>query len=117
MSAGFPDDAKGITPPSSTSGRDEFLSEVIVELGFADPDTVEEAVQAAREPGRTVEKILLERGALDENQLARAIAERHGLDHVDLDEFEVDVDAARLLPHAAALRYQAVPIAFSTDGR
>src|SRR5436190_1858887 len=114
--AGFSDDARGVTPPSSSSGRHEFLSEVIVELGFADPGTVEEAVEAAREPGMTVEKILLERGALDEDQLARAIAERHGLDFVDLDEFDVDADAMKLITRSAGLRYRAAPIAFSVDG-
>ena len=114
--AGFPDGTRGVTPPSSSSGRHEFLSEVIVELGLAGPETVEEAVEAAREPGMTVEKILLERGALDGDQLARAIAERHGLDYVDLEEFEVDAEALKLIARSAGLRYRAAPIGFSVDG-
>ena len=74
----------GLTPPSLTGAGRRFLSDLIVELGFVDADTVASAVEAARRPGLTVEKVLLEQGALSEDQLARALAERYGLDHMDL---------------------------------
>jgi hypothetical protein len=77
---------------------------------------VERAVEGAREPGQTVALILLESGAIDEDQLSRAVAERHGLDHVDLEQFEVDPEAAALISRSAALRYRALPIAFAADG-
>lgn len=114
--AGFPEGAEGVTPPSSPEGTGGFLSDVIVELGFVDRETVERAVEAAREPGRRVDRILLESGALTEEELSRALAERYGIDHVDLDQFEVDMGAARLISRSTALRYRAVPIAFATDG-
>lgn len=114
--AGFPEGAEGVTPPTNPEGTGGFLSDVIVELGFVDPETVERAVEAAREPGRRVDRILLETGALTEEELARALAERYGIDHVDLDQFEVDMGAARLISRSTALRYRAVPIAFATDG-
>jgi type IV pilus assembly protein PilB len=56
--------------------------------------------------------VLLEQGAIDEDQLARAIAERYGLDHLDLTVFQVDMAAANLIDSAAAKRYSAVPVAF-----
>ena len=56
------------------------------------------------------------RNVLSEEQLSRATAELHGLDHVDLHEFEVDLDVARLISKSAARRYQAVPIAFDDEG-
>jgi hypothetical protein len=114
--AGFPDGAKGVTPPTSPSGTGGFLSDVIVELGFADVETVERAVEAAREPGRTVDRILLQGGALTEEELSRAIAERHGFDHVDLAQFEVNMDAASLIGRSTARRYRAAPIEIATDG-
>lgn len=114
--SGFPAGAKGVTPPTSSEGTGGFLSDVIVELGFVERETVERTIEAARDPGRTVERILLETGALTEDELSRAIAERYGFDHVDLDQFEVNMGAARLLGRSTALRYRAVPIAFATDG-
>ena len=50
---------KGITPASTPGGRGGFLSDLIVELGFADAAAVEQAVTAARVPGRTVSRVLV----------------------------------------------------------
>jgi hypothetical protein len=107
---------KGLTAPSQPGGRPGFLSDVIVELGMVEASTVEDAVNAARVPGRTVARILVETGALTEDQLARAIGERYGIDHVDLDAFQVDPAAANLITPSAAKRYKAVPVAFAPDG-
>jgi hypothetical protein len=65
----------GVVPPTG-GGHAGFLSDVIVELGFASRDTVEQAVRAARSPGSTVARVLVEMGAITEEQLARATAER-----------------------------------------
>ena len=46
------------------------------------------------------------------NQLARALAERNGLDYVDLSGFEVDKGAANLLSAVEARRFRAIPVAF-----
>jgi Type II secretion system (T2SS), protein E, N-terminal domain len=100
----------GIVPPTG-NGRSGFLSDVIVELGFASRETVEQAVRAARSPGSTVARVLVELGAITEEQLARATAERYGIDYVDLSGFEVDPTAANLIKPSAARRYRAVPIA------
>ena len=62
---------KGVVPPSDPGGRSGFLSDVIVELGFATPDAVEEAVREARS-GSTVAQVLVEKGSISEEQLARA---------------------------------------------
>ena len=102
----------GVTPPSAAGGRKSFLSDVIVDLGFATRETVEQAVRAARSPGTTVGRVLVTMNAISEEQLARATAERYGIDFVDLDGFRVDPAAAGLIKPAAAQRYQAVPVAF-----
>jgi hypothetical protein len=108
--------AGGITQPSHAGGRGGFLSDVVLELGFADSEEIERAVAEAREPGKLFERILVERGAIDENQLAQAIAERNGLPYVDLDEFEIDESAEKLISRDDALRYRALPLAFDAEG-
>ena len=45
--------------------------------------------------------------------LARALAERYGLDHLDLGVFWVNMAAANLVSTTVAKRYQAVPVAFA----
>jgi len=103
---------KGITRASRRGSSARFLTDVIVDLGFVSAQQVKDAVEASRNAGTTPERILLESGALTADQLARALAERYGLDHLDLSIFTVDMGAANLITSAAAKRYQAVPVAF-----
>lgn len=115
--AGFEAGAAGVTPPSSSTGRHGvFLTEVIVEMGFAGKERVDEAENAARVSGKTVEQLLLDNRVIDENQLSLAIAERNGLDHVDLERFDADMKAAECVGREVAARCGAVPIAFASDG-
>ena len=62
--------------------------------------------------GRSPEALLLEHGAITSDQLSRAIAERYGLDHVDLSIYHVDMAAAALFPVSMARRYKAIPVGF-----
>jgi type IV pilus assembly protein PilB len=107
-----PERSTGITPPSRRGGSGRFLTDVIADLGFADAATVEAAVESARTAGQTPEMVMLSAGAITQDQLARAIAERYGLDHLDLNVFQVDMGAANLISSSAARRYEAVPVSF-----
>ena len=114
--AGFEIGAAGVTPPSNPDRRGVFLDDVVVELGLADRETIDPAVQSAQQAEKTFERYVLESGILDEEQLSRAVAERNGLDHIDLDQFPVDTGAAEMVTRSAAERYRAVPVAFAADG-
>ena len=114
---GAPLSSPGVTAPSLSGAGTRFLSDILVELGFVSENAAEEAVQTARNPGQpTPEKVLLASGAISEDQLARALAERYGLEHIDLTEFSVDTSAAGLLRKTAAKRYLAAPVGFADDG-
>ncbi|MEX2105687.1 MAG: ATPase, T2SS/T4P/T4SS family [Solirubrobacterales bacterium] len=102
----------GLTPPLRRGHSRGFVTDVLVELGFASGGLVTAAIETARSAGRTPESLLLEQGAINEDQLSRAMAERYGLDHVDLAAYNVDVAAAALFPVTMARRYMAVPVGF-----
>ncbi len=106
----------GITTPTRRGSSPRFLTDVIVDMGLASRKQVEEALEASRNSGTTPERVLLQNGALTQDGLARALAERYGLDHLDLGVFQVDMSAANLVNTTVAKRYQAVPVAF-TDKR
>jgi type IV pilus assembly protein PilB len=106
----------GLTPPLRRGHSTTFTTDVIVELGYATQKRVEDAVAEARNAGRSPESVLLEQNVVDEDQLSRAIAERYGLDHVDLSIYKVDMGAANLLSVAAARRYRAVPVGYVEKG-
>jgi type IV pilus assembly protein PilB len=93
-----------------------MIGQVVVDLGLADAETVDRAVELARVQGRPTGQVLVEQGVLHHDQLARVVAERFGLDYVDLSVYDVDMGAANLLSVSAAKRYKAIPIGFAEDG-
>jgi type IV pilus assembly protein PilB len=105
----------GLTPPTQRTGAKRRIGDVIVMLGFAERDKVESVV-AQGQGGVPLGQLLIEAGIVDSNQLAHALAERNGLDHVDLNVFEVDHGAANLIDAAKARRYRTIPIAFLGEG-
>ena len=92
-----------------------MLTDIIVELGFTSRERVERAVVAARAAGRTPEQLLVEEGAITAEQRGRAVAERLGLDFLDLSRFQVDVGAVSLLPPDVAKRCELVPVALEGE--
>ena len=102
----------GLRPPTQRTGAKRRIGDVIVQLGFAERELVEEAVDKGRAAGVPLGQSLIDAGIVDSNQLAQALAERNGLDYVDLNAFEVDQGAANLIDAAKARRYQTIPIAF-----
>jgi type IV pilus assembly protein PilB len=90
-----------------------FLTDVIVAMGLATRRQVDDALDSSRNLGTTPERVLVDSGVLTQDALARALAERYGLDHLDLGVFAVDMSAANLVSTAVAKRYQAVPVAFA----
>ncbi len=106
----------GLYPPRRTGRSTRMIGEVVVDLGFADRKTVDDAVETARTEGRPTGLVLVEQGVLRHDQLARVVAERFGLDYVDLAVYDLDMGAANLLNSEASKRYQSVPIGFADDG-
>jgi len=111
-----PGSQNGLYPPHHPGRSSRMIGEVVVELGLADLETVEEAISSAREQGRPTGIVLVERGILRHDQLARVVAERFGLDFVDLAVFDLDMGAANLISAETAKRYQALPVGFTDDG-
>jgi type IV pilus assembly protein PilB len=89
-----------------------FLTDVIVRLGYASRERVDEVINDARTAGRPADELLVERRLVNSDQLSRALAQRYGLAHIDLNVFHIDMGAANLLSVAAARRYQAVPVGY-----
>ncbi len=104
--------ADGITRPRHAGGPARFLTDVIVDLNLVARERVAIAIEEARRSGRTPEDVMLEQRTLTSDGLARAVAERHGLDHLDLGIFKPDMAAANLISIPAAKRYEAVPVSF-----
>jgi type IV pilus assembly protein PilB len=102
----------GLTPPRTRGRSSGFVTDVLVELGIVGDERARLAIEEARSAGLSPERLLLEQGAIGADQLSRAIAERYGLDHVDLSVYHVDMAAANLITVNTARRYKALPVGF-----
>jgi len=102
----------GLTPPRARGRHSGFVTDVIVDLGYVPDDVARAAIEAARTAGRPPERLLIEQGAITAEQLSRAVAERYGLDHIDLSAYQVDMAAANLISVNTARRYGALPVGF-----
>jgi len=102
----------GLTPPMTRGRSSGFVTDVIVDLGYVGDERARQAIEEARTAGRPPERLLLEQGAITADQFSRALAERYGLDHVDLTAYQVDMAAANLVTVTTARRYHAIPVGF-----
>jgi type IV pilus assembly protein PilB len=105
----------GLTPPSRRGRSQRAIGDVIVELGFASREEIDKAVATARERGQMTGQVLVESRVVRQDQLARALAERFGVDYIDLSLFPVDMGAVHLVGPELAKRYRAVPVGFMAN--
>src|SRR3954449_115746 len=104
------DAPEGLTPHRNHGGARRELLDVIAQLGYAPADRMEFVRHQARMSARNPEQVLLDEGTLTSDQLARAVAERYGVDHVDLTRFKVDMVAANAIQPELAKRHMMVPV-------
>ena len=107
----------GLTRPRLRSRSSNMIGDVAIQLGFAEKERVDTAIAQAQAEGKRTGQVLVETGVLTNDQLARVLAERLGLDHVDLTVYPIDMGAVGLIEVDVARRYQAVPIEYLEDRR
>ena len=105
-----PGDIPGLIPPKRRGHSGRFITDVLIELGYATQEQVERAISESPGAGRSPEEILLEQQVIDADQLSRGLAERYGLDYVDLNLYQVDMAAANQVSVTSARRSRAIPV-------
>ncbi len=90
------------------------LIEIIQKKNLIEPAALQEAVTLSENEGRNLETILLEKGLIDSEKLARAKAEDLGIPYIDLRDQMIPKEILELIPEKAARIYRFVP--FRKDG-
>ncbi len=91
------------------------LGSLLVRDGLLSDDELQSALDEQRISGKRLGEILVARGSVTRNQVARLLAEQVEMPLVELEESEVDSEAAALLPEELARRYSAMPVGFLPD--
>jgi cellulose synthase/poly-beta-1,6-N-acetylglucosamine synthase-like glycosyltransferase len=87
------------------------LGELLVDTGMVTRAQVGEALALQTRTGIKLGEALLHSGAIDERNLARALAEQLRLPDIDVSSFEPDRGALALVPEPIARQYRFVPLA------
>jgi type IV pilus assembly protein PilB len=92
------------------------LGDILLEGGLVTRDQLSEAFEEHQRLGRSLGRVLVDRGILSESQLVAALAQQIGLRFVDLSEFPVDGSAVARVPEPVCRRHTALPIGYE-EGR
>jgi type IV pilus assembly protein PilB len=98
----------GRTPPT--------VIDALVRLGFVGSLHLESAVAKAQAQGITPEQVLMAESVVSTDQLARATAEKFGINYIDLSTFEIDMSVATLIAPEKARSYEVLPVRQYEDG-
>jgi type IV pilus assembly protein PilB len=101
--------------PFERAGARLHLGALLVRDGLLAPEQLEAALAEKEASGRRLGEIVVARGWVSAGGLARALAEQHDLQYLDIGRAELDPAAIDLLPEKFAARYQALPIRFLAE--
>jgi type IV pilus assembly protein PilB len=86
------------------------LGEVLIAHDLITMEVLLEALHRQQGEKRPIGQILIEMGALTQDQLYWALSEQLGIPYVELSDEMVDLEAARAFPEDLLRRHQALPI-------
>jgi type IV pilus assembly protein PilB len=91
------------------------LGVILVDLGFIDDGQLESIEEEARQTDTTVDKIAIDRGLINEDQLLQATAELHGMALVNLEDVKPTPEAMKAVPQNMAELYKMLPLKMEGD--
>src|SRR5919202_4324408 len=91
------------------------LGTILLRLGFVAEGPINEALAECERIRKPLGRFLVERGALEEGQLARALASQKGLPFVELEEVTPDRRVAGLLSAHIANRLGVLPLGYAGE--
>jgi type IV pilus assembly protein PilB len=91
------------------------LGTLLVRDGLITTEQLEWALADKESSGHRLGEIVVQRGWVSPGALARALAEQHDLEFLDLGRTKLEPSATGLLPEKFARRYQALPVRFLAE--
>lgn len=86
------------------------LGDILIKEDIITLDQLKSAIEEQRRTGKRLGEALLSLGYINEYQLVEFLSKQFGVPAVNLDEFEVSLDAIKTVPRDTALKYNLIPI-------
>jgi len=87
------------------------LGEVLLKEGLITPQQLKEALDYQRAHGGRLGSIFVSLGMVQDEAITAVLSRQYGVPAVNLDLFDVDPNAVRLLPEETARKYMVLPLA------
>ncbi len=97
------------------TNKRQKLGEILLKKGLIEESKLNEAVDLSQGEQIPLEMALLRLNLVSEENLARTIATQHDLPYMDISQFNLDPDLARILNANFAKKHKIVPVA--SDGQ
>jgi type IV pilus assembly protein PilB len=105
-----------VSASSAPTFRGPRLGELLVAKGFITREQLEAALEQSKETNTLLGRVLLDKGYVFEDEVARCLSEQWELEFLSLARVGVDQFAARLLPKPIGLEFATIPVRYTDDG-
>ncbi len=95
--------------------KDDYLVDILVDLGFVTPDKVEELRSEAQAAQVGLVDLMVANHLLRQEDVTQAKAAHFGVEFVNLKDLKIDDDVIAAVPRHIARKYRVVPV-FKHDG-
>ncbi len=86
------------------------LGELLVQGNLVTMQQIEEARKEQKNSGGRLSSALVKLGYVDDVAMAEFLGRQYGLPSIDLDQFEIDSEALKALPHDVCVKHCVVPV-------
>ena len=90
--------------------KDDYLADILIDLGFVSPDKVAEVRREAQEAGVGVVDLLVANKVVRPADVTQAKASHFGAEVVNLSELQIADDVIAAIPRHIARKYRVVPV-------
>ncbi len=96
--------------------KDDYLLDLLVDLGFTTPDVVAKAREEANAAGVGVVDLLVANKVIRPGDVTQAKAAQFGAEVVHLSTLKIEDDVIAMVPRDIARKYRVIPV-FKTEGK
>jgi type IV pilus assembly protein PilB len=96
--------------------KDDYLLDLLVDLGFTDAGTVAKAREEANAAGVGVVDLLVANKVIRPSDVTQAKAAQFGAEVVNLSSLKIDETVIAMVPREIARKYRVIPV-FKTEGK
>lgn len=97
------------------SNKTAKLGDLLLQKKEITREQLAEALKLQKQDGKKIGEILTEKGYVTEKTVMKTLSEQLGLTIVDLDNYNIDVDATKLISEKLAKRTNAIPLKIKND--